>query len=148
MPRQKAILIDIKRCVGCLSCETACKQLHGFGTEPEPTLSTPPSRWWKIAATSSYVRCACTAGPACASACLVGAINKTQRARWCTMETNASAAATAWSLAHSRFRATVVEAGPFVKKCDMCSERLKAGSQPACTEACPVQASTFGTRAT
>jgi len=28
----------------------------------------------------------------------------------------------------------------------MCSERVKAGGQPACTEACPVQASVFGDR--
>ncbi len=34
MPNQKAMLIDIKRCIGCLSCETACKQLHGFGARP------------------------------------------------------------------------------------------------------------------
>ena len=39
MLRQKAMLIDIKRCIGCLSCETACKQLHGFSADPEPTLS-------------------------------------------------------------------------------------------------------------
>ena len=40
MPKTKAILIDITKCVGCLSCETACKQLHGFSQDPEPKLST------------------------------------------------------------------------------------------------------------
>jgi len=35
---------------------------------------------------------------------------------------------------------------PFVKKCNMCAERVGTGSQPACTEACPVQASIFGDR--
>ena len=32
MGQEKALLIDIKRCIGCLGCETACKQLHGFST--------------------------------------------------------------------------------------------------------------------
>lgn len=34
MPKTKAILIDITKCIGCLSCEAACKQLHGFPTGP------------------------------------------------------------------------------------------------------------------
>ena len=35
---------------------------------------------------------------------------------------------------------------PFVKKCDLCSERIKAGKSTACAEACPVQATIFGNR--
>jgi formate dehydrogenase iron-sulfur subunit len=35
---------------------------------------------------------------------------------------------------------------PYVKTCDLCCEQVKAGNQPACTEACPVQASIFGDR--
>jgi formate dehydrogenase iron-sulfur subunit len=35
---------------------------------------------------------------------------------------------------------------PYVRKCDMCFERLQVGKQPACTEACPEEATIFGTR--
>jgi formate dehydrogenase iron-sulfur subunit len=35
---------------------------------------------------------------------------------------------------------------PKVKKCTMCAPRQAKGEQPACTEACPVQASIFGER--
>ncbi len=78
MAKQKAMLIDIKRCIGCLSCETACKQLHGFGTDPEPTLSDTA---FTVVETrgDKFVRKVCMHcdDPACASACPVGAISKT-----------------------------------------------------------------------
>ncbi|MBI4160917.1 MAG: formate dehydrogenase, partial [Acidobacteria bacterium] len=33
---QKAILVDITRCIGCRSCVVACKEVHGFpGDETE-----------------------------------------------------------------------------------------------------------------
>ena len=78
MAQEKALLIDIKRCIGCLSCETACKQLHGFGTEPEPTLSDTAFTVVE-ARGDKFVRKICMhcEDPACASACPVGAISKT-----------------------------------------------------------------------
>jgi len=35
---------------------------------------------------------------------------------------------------------------PKVTKCDMCYERIQKGGVPACVEACPAEARTFGTR--
>jgi formate dehydrogenase iron-sulfur subunit len=35
---------------------------------------------------------------------------------------------------------------PYVRKCDMCFERLEVGKEPACTEACPEKATIFGPR--
>ena len=39
MAKSKAILIDITKCIGCKSCEAACKQLHGFPQDSEAKLS-------------------------------------------------------------------------------------------------------------
>ena len=39
MARTRAILVDITKCIGCHSCEHACKQLHGFPDETEAKLS-------------------------------------------------------------------------------------------------------------
>ena len=77
MPSQKAMLIDIKRCIGCMSCETACKQLHGFSTDPEPTLSDTAFTVVESRG-DKFVRKLCMhcEDPACASACPVGAISK------------------------------------------------------------------------
>jgi formate dehydrogenase iron-sulfur subunit len=35
---------------------------------------------------------------------------------------------------------------PFMRKCDLCFERLQENQQPACVEACPNQALSFGDR--
>ena len=148
MPRQKAILVDIKRCIGCLSCETACKQLHGFGTDPEPTLSDTA---FTVVETrgDKFVRKICMhcEQPACASACPVGAISKSPLGpvlynadkcigcRYCMIACPYSVPRYQWT-----------KLAPFVKKCDMCSDRIKTGGQPSCVEACPAQASVFGDR--
>ena len=73
MAQEKGLLIDIKRCIGCLSCETACKQLHGFGTDPEPVLSDTAFTVVE-ARGDKFVRKLCMhcEDPACASACPVG----------------------------------------------------------------------------
>ena len=148
MPKQKAMLIDIKRCIGCGSCETACKQLHGFNTDPEPTLSDTAFTVIESRG-DKFVRKVCMHcnDPACASACPVGAIKKTALGpvvydadkcigcRYCMLACPYQVPRYQWS-----------KLAPFVKKCDLCSERVKAGEQPACTEACPVQASVFGDR--
>jgi len=148
MPTKKAMLIDIKRCIGCLSCETACKQLHGFSTDPEPTLSDTA---FTVVETrgDKFVRKVCMhcEDPACASACPVGAITKSALGpvvynadkcigcRYCMLACPYSVPRYQWT-----------KLAPFMKKCDLCSNRVKAGGRPACTEACPVQASIFGNR--
>jgi len=35
---------------------------------------------------------------------------------------------------------------PYIRKCILCYDRLLAGRQPACTEACPTKATIFGDR--
>ena len=35
MATTRGILVDITKCIGCRSCEQACKQIHGFPTDTE-----------------------------------------------------------------------------------------------------------------
>ncbi len=148
MAKTKAILIDITKCIGCRSCEQACKQTHGFPMNSEPKLS--PTALTVIEERGDrYVRRMCMncQDPACASACLVGALHKTSLGpvtydsskcigcRYCIVACPFNVPRYEWS-----------KLVPFVKKCDMCYERQAKGQPPACVEACPVQASIVGWR--
>jgi len=144
----KSILIDITKCIGCRSCEQACKQIHGFPLETEAKLSTTAFTIVEDHG-DRYVRRMCMhcQDPACASACLVGALKKTANGpvtydgskcigcRYCLVACPFNVPTYEWT-----------KLVPFVKKCDMCAARQANGQPPACVEACPVQASISGTR--
>lgn len=148
MARTRAILVDITKCIGCHSCEHACKQLHGFPDETEAKLS-PTALTVVEEHGDRYVRRLCMncQDPACASACLVGALKKTDLGpvtydsskcigcRYCLVACPFNVPRYEWS-----------KLVPFVKKCDMCYARQVQGQDPACVEACPVQASIVGWR--
>jgi len=148
MPKTKAILIDITKCIGCLSCERACKEIHGFPADIEAKLS-PTALTVVEEHGDRYVRKLCMncQDPACASACLVGALKKTELGpvtydsskcigcRYCIVACPFDVPRYEWT-----------KLVPFVKKCDMCYERQAKGQPPACVEACPVQASIAGWR--
>jgi formate dehydrogenase iron-sulfur subunit len=85
--------------------------------------------------------------PACASACLVGALKKSEAGpvtydegkclgcRYCMIACPHSVPKYQWS-----------KLAPYMKKCDMCATRLAKGQPTACAEACPVGATIFGDR--
>ena len=85
--------------------------------------------------------------PACASACLVGALKKSalgpvtydnkkcMGCRYCMIACPQGVPKYQWS-----------KLAPYVQKCDMCFARISTGGKPACVEACPVEASVFGNR--
>src|SRR5215831_1098065 len=148
MPRTRAILVDITQCIGCRSCEQACKELHGFPKETEAKLSVTALTVIEEHG-DRYVRRMCMhcQDPACASACLVGALKKTALVpvtydeakcigcRYCLVACPFGVPRYQWS-----------KLAPYVTKCDMCATRQASGQPPACVEACPTQASIVGNR--
>ena len=151
-----AILTDTTRCVGCENCVKACKAENHLGKDV-------PRRWKKsiddLSSTryttvlrrpgSHFVRQLCRhcLAPACASACLVGALRKTPEGpvvydsgkcmgcRYCMIACPYGIPRYDWE-----------HVFPYIRKCTMCYDRIQAGGGPACVEACQQKATIFGTR--
>jgi formate dehydrogenase iron-sulfur subunit len=148
--RQRALLIDVTRCIGCHACAAACQELHqlpGDGTDAE--LSATAYTVVADKGEDRYVRKLCMhcVDPSCVSVCPVGALSKTELGpvtydasrclgcRYCMVACPFSVPRYEWS-----------KAVPAVRKCDFCVARLEAGQLPACAEACPAEATVAGTR--
>ena len=147
---QRALLIDITRCIGCRACSAACQELHQFpgdGTDAE--LSATAYTVVLDKGDDRYVRKMCMhcVDPSCASVCPVGAFSKSALGpvtydasrclgcRYCMVACPFGVPKYEWS-----------KAVPSVRKCDFCVARVEAGQLPACAEACPVEATVAGTR--
>jgi formate dehydrogenase iron-sulfur subunit len=151
-----AILTDTTLCTGCETCVHACKATYGLGRDRAWRWKTKiddlsSTRFTTIIRRpgNHYVRQQCRhcQSPACASACIVGALQKTDigpviydekrcmGCRYCMM-------ACPYGIPRYSWEARV----PLVRKCILCYDRIRAGGQPACTEACPYKATIFGPR--
>jgi formate dehydrogenase iron-sulfur subunit len=156
MIRAPAILVDETRCTGCERCVLACKEEKGLGVDRKHAgqeavdglsstrfttiLRRPEERFVKQ-------QCRHCLEPACVSACLVGAMQKTPEGpvvydselcmgcRYCLV-------ACPYGIPRYEWEQSV----PYVRKCDLCYGRLQEGKEPACVEACPHDALLFGSR--
>lgn len=163
----KALLIDSTKCIGCRACQVACKQWNelkyeettffgGSGYQNPPNLS--PKSWTLISYNEiesekgfdwvfSKAQCFHCITPACASACPVAALTKTEAGpvvynasiclgcRYCQL---------ACPFEIPRFEWNKVI--PEITKCTMCADRVNAGLETACAKACPTDAIIFGER--
>lgn len=148
--KARALLIDIKRCIGCRACVGACKEAHGFPvTDTDTELSATAYTAMVDHGDETHVRKLCMhcVSPSCVSVCPVGALRKTPAGpvvyegerclgcRYCMV-------ACPFNVPRYEWTAAV----PSVRKCDMCLARVEKGRLPACVEACPAEATVAGTR--
>jgi formate dehydrogenase iron-sulfur subunit len=152
----KGVLVDLTRCIGCRGCQVACKEwnersvkktvMYGNFTNP-PKLNSEcytHIRFYEADAGDGPVwhfakdQCLHCREPACASACPVGALRKSQAGpviydfsrcigcRYCML-------ACPFEIPKYEWEST----WPWIQKCSFCSERIRDGMTPACIQTCP-----------
>ena len=160
-PDRKGVLVDTTACIGCRNCEWACKTAHALPTpgvetyedasvfsamrRPDETALTVVNRCDE---TSVKVQCMHCDHPACVSVCIVGAFSKKEDGSvvWDTdkcIGCRYCMAACPFQVPAFEYRKALQ---PKIMKCDFCFERRKDGGLPACVEACPAEALTYGPR--
>ena len=165
-PGSYGILHDTTRCVGCRSCEAACNEVNELPLPDKPFTELAVLDEKRRTTEKAYTvvnkyhpagsphpvfvktQCNHCLEPACASACFVRAFCKTKSGavtydssvcvgcRYCMIACPFEIPAYEYNEALS----------PRIMKCTMCYPRIINGQLPACVEACPMEALTFGKR--
>ncbi len=165
-------LVDLTRCIGCRKCESACNSAnelpppdHSFEDltvldrkrRPDERAFTVVNRYTsgmidkrdQLVPTFVKLQCMHCQSPACASACIVGALSKKDNGavyydvtkcigcRYCMV-------ACPFEIPAYEYHNPLT---PRVMKCTFCYERMQSENKlPACAQICPVEAITFGRR--
>ncbi len=171
-PDSMGVLVDLSRCVGCRSCEAACRAEQNL---PEPDLPytdltvfeelehgrqrrTDETRFTVV---NRYdppglghplyrkVQCNHCQEPACLSSCFVNAYTKTPEGA-VVYNPDVCVGCRTCMIACPFYIPTFKYSSAFspqIMKCRFCYDtRLKYGKPPACVEACPQEALQFGKR--
>ncbi|GAB6906050.1 4Fe-4S ferredoxin iron-sulfur binding domain protein [Desulfosarcina cetonica] len=165
-------LVDLTRCIGCRKCEEACNRVNHLPApdqrfedltvldrkrRPDERAYTVVNRYTsgliderdQLVPTFVKLQCMHCQDPACASACIVGALSKKENGavfydvskcigcRYCMV-------ACPFEIPAYEYHDPIT---PRVMKCTFCYERVQSeGKLPGCAEICPVEALTFGRR--
>jgi formate dehydrogenase iron-sulfur subunit len=162
------VLVDTVTCIGCRKCEWACNDVNKLPTKelkefddksvfkthrrPDANAFTVVNQFAsKENPDKKYtmkVQCMHCIDPACASACIVGALRK---------QADGPVTYDAWKCIGCRycmvacpFQVPAYEYAnaldPKVRKCTFCSTRIAEGKKPGCVGICPEEALVFGKR--
>jgi len=147
--RQYALLVDAARCIGCHSCEVACKLENDLPSGPRPVKVLqlgPVEGACGLVMRFQAVTCLHCDRPACVLACPTGAMRKRPDGIvYSDPELCIGCQTCAVACPFG-----IPELNPAtgkIAKCDGCMTRVDRGLWPACVLKCPTEALMFGSPA-
>ncbi len=167
-PDRVGMLVDLSLCIGCRKCEEACKQSNQLPPVTVPLEDKSIFERQRRTDAENYTvvnryaadqpdkppiyvkkQCMHCEEPACASACLVGALTKSKQGP--VVYNKTVCLGCRYCMIACPFGIPAYEydnpTSPRVRKCTLCHERIAKGGTPACAAICPNEAITFGKRA-
>jgi len=143
--RRWAMVVDVRRCIGCHACEVACK------TENAVLLGTWRG-WLKIVQKGHYptvsysflpLLCNNCANPICIRNCPTQATYQLEDG--IVMQDPHRCIGCKYCIASCPYDVRYLNpVKKYVQKCTWCHHRVDAGLEPACVNACPTRAMVFG----
>ncbi|MBS7625991.1 4Fe-4S dicluster domain-containing protein [Candidatus Bathyarchaeota archaeon] len=157
----KAVLVDIRKCIGCRACQVACKRWNDRKSEKTVLNATPGLEWTNPSdlspRTYTYIRfigrgsgddfrwhflkiqCNHCVEPGCASVCPTKALSKSVEGP--VLYDVEKCIGCKYCISGCPFNVPRFdEEKHIIEKCTFCADRLAEGLKPACVAACPTGA--------
>ena len=134
------LFIDYSRCIGCESCESACRFVHG-----QPRINMTRT----VGGIMAPVYCRHCESASCVKGCTRGALMKSRDGTVLLNPVLCAGCETKNCILACPFGGIFCTGlDDAVAKCDLCQHRQAMGMAPACVEICPCGAMHFVTRGT
>ena len=143
------IVVDLKRCLGCRSCELACAKAHaGYDDVVEAVLAdaavVPRVRVVAAAGCTVPVQCRQCREPACVEVCPVEALWRDGEDGPVRLDMEKCVGCGACVVVCPYGAVEHYECLESVAKCDLCEGIVEPGEDPRCVSACPTGALRLG----
>ena len=147
---QYGFYFDQSRCIGCFTCQIACKDWHEYdlGSEPANWININTMEKGKfpdLSVSYLFLTCYHCVNPPCVPVCPVEAITKREEDGIVVIDREAclgKGSCDVFCKEACPYNAPEFgfEPGTKMQKCALCLDRWAEGKKPICVEACPMRA--------
>jgi len=146
--RNKTIVVNIKKCLACKSCEMACAMVHSHSEALEEAIaeSPKPQRMLTVEVAGEFglpIQCRHCQDAQCIEICPTGAIYRDSEQAPVVVDEQLCIGCKLCMLICPFGILQIDKKGRAIIKCDMCMERIEKDLDPACVQACPTKALSF-----